>query len=427
MAAKSSASFCEGFGRVRIRLLLGSCYGQEVKVSRGAEGVPTVGLRGVVATFVACAAMAGAAVAEARSPVIVGTLPPGPVDGITDVPGVRVGQVTKIEGDGPLVPGTGPVRTGATGILPNADPWMRRVAAATFDLNGNGEMTGAHWVDQAGFLETPIVLTNTLNVGRVDDGVVSWLISKHPDIGIRADVPLPVVAECDDQGINDIQGRHVSPGDVEKLLDAAAPGDFPRGNVGAGTGMHAFGFKGGIGSASRVLPKDLGGYTIGVLVNVNTGARNELLIGGVPVGRAFANDLLPIFPRGAAVRTTGRAADGSIIIVVATDAPLDALRLRDIAKRATMGLARTGATSHTSSGDLFFAFSTTHVYPRGGGISGPPLETDEARIDALFSATVDATESAIDDAIFSARTMVGANGITLFGLPYGRVAPLLRK
>jgi D-aminopeptidase len=380
-----------------------------------------------VAVFAACIGLAGAAVVEARSPVAVGTLPSGPVDGITDVPGVRVGSVTKIEGEGPLVRGTGPVRTGATGILPNDDPWLRRVAAATFDLNGNGEMTGAHWVDQAGFLETPIVLTDTLDIGRADDGAVSWLISKHPDIGIRADVPLPVVAECDDQGMNDIQGRHVGPDDVVGLLNAAAPGDFPRGNVGAGTGMHAFGFKGGIGSASRVLPKTLGGYTVGVLVNVNTGSRNELLIGGVPVGRAFANDLLPIYPRRAAVRTTGRAADGSIIIVVATDAPLDHNNLRDIAKRATMGLARTGATSHTSSGDLFFAFSTTHIYPRGGGISGPPLETDEDRIDALFGATIDATESAIDDAIFSARTMTGANGITLFGLPFDRVQPLLRK
>jgi D-aminopeptidase len=384
-------------------------------------------VRRIAALLAACIGHAGGAAALARSPVPVGAFPPGPIDGITDVPGVRVGAVTKIEGEGPLVRGTGPVRTGATGILPNDDPWMRRVAAATFDLNGNGEMTGAHWVDQAGFLETPIVLTDTLDIGRADDGVISWMIAKHPDIGIRADVPLPVVAECDDQGMNDIQGRHVGPGDVVALLDAAAPGDFARGNVGAGTGMHAFGFKGGIGSASRVLPKDLGGYTVGVLVNVNTGSRNELLIGGVPVGRAFANDLLPIYPRRAAVRTTGRAADGSIIIVVATDAPLDALKLRDMAKRATMGLARTGATSHTSSGDLFFAFSTTHIYPRAGGISGPPLETDEERIDGLYTATVDATEAAIDDAIFSARTMVGANGITLFGLPFERVRPLLRK
>src|SRR5471032_1446304 len=274
------------------------------------------------------------------SPVPVGTLPTGPLDGISDVPGVRVGNLTKIEGSN--------VRTGATAIIPNADTWNSRVSAATFDLNGNGEMTGAHWVDQSGFLETPIVLTDTLDIGRADDGVISWLIGKHPDIGVRADVPLPVVAECDDQGMNDIQGRHVSQADVGALLDAAAPGDFPRGNVGAGTGMHAFGFKGGIGSASRVLSKDLGGYTVGVLVNVNTGSRNELLIGGVLVGRALEKELLPVFPRRAGLApTTGRAADGSIIIVVATDAPLDALRLRDLAKRATMGLGRTGATSRS--------------------------------------------------------------------------------
>jgi len=382
--------------------------------------------RRLVAAVVAGLALVAAVQADARSPVRVGTLAPGAVDGITDVPGVRVGMVTKIQGEGELVPGQGPVRTGATGILPNDDPWMRRVAAATFDLNGNGEMTGAHWVDQSGFLETPIVLTDTLDVGRADDGVVSWLIGKHPEIGIRADVPLPVVAECDDQGMNDIQGRHVGPDDVVALLNAASQGDFPRGNVGAGTGMHAFDFKGGIGSASRVLPAAEGGYTVGVLVNVNTGSREELLIGGVPVGRAFANELLPVYGRRRRAATTGRAADGSIIIVIATNAPLDGLRLRDIAKRAALGLGRTGATSHVGSGDLFIAFSTTHVYPRGGGIAGPPLEIDEERVDALYGATVDATEEAIDDAIFSARTMIGANGNTLYALPYDRVRPLLR-
>lgn len=368
--------------------------------------------------------------AAARSPVAVGTLPSGPVDGITDVPGVRVGQVTKIEGDGPLVPGRGPVRTGATGILPNGDPWMRRVAAAVYDLNGNGEMTGAHWVAQSGFLETPIVLTDTLDVGRADDGVVSWLIARHPTIGIRADVPLPVVAECDDQGLNDIQGRHVSADDVVRMLDAAAPGDFPRGAVGAGTGMRAFAFKAGIGSASRVLPPNLGGYTVGVLVNANTGTRDELLVGGVPVGRELAGELLPTTGRPrrrAELPTRGRAADGSIIITVATDAPLDALRLHDLAKRATLGLGRTGATSHVSSGDLIIAFSTTHVFPRGGGVAGPPVELDEERIDALFGAVADATEAAIDDALFSAKSMTGANGLTFYALPYERVRPLLRR
>ena len=246
---------------------------------------------------------------------------------------------------------------------------------------------------------------------------------------MRDDVPLPVVAECDDQGINDIQGRHVRADDVVAMLDAAKTGDFPRGNVGAGTGMRAFGFAAGIGSASRVLPAELGGYTVGVLVNANTGSRAELRIDGVPVGRAFAHELLPVYPRSASYVPPdhGRAADGSIIIVVATDAPLDHNRLRDIAKRAGMGLARTGATSHVSSGDLFIAFSTTHRYPRAGGIAGPPLETDEDRIDALFAATVEATESAIDDALFSAHDMSGRGGVTYRALPYARVAPLLGR
>jgi D-aminopeptidase len=275
----------------------------------------------------------------------------------------------------------------------------------------------------------PVVLTNTLNVGRVDDGVVSWLIAKHPQIGVRDDVPLPVVAECDDQGINDIQGRHVHAEDVVAMLDAAKPGDFARGNVGAGTGMRAFGFAAGIGSSSRVLPQRLGGYTVGVLVNANTGSRAELRIDGVPVGRALANELLPVYPRSASYAPPdhGRAADGSVIIVVATDAPLDHTRLRDIAKRAGMGLARTGATSHVSSGDLFIAFSTTRRYPRAGGIAGPPLETDEDRIDALFAATVEATESAIDDALFSAHDISGRAGVKYFALPRDRVQTLLKR
>jgi D-aminopeptidase len=354
------------------------------------------------------------------SPVAVGTLPSGPTDGITDVPGVRVGNLTKIEGSN--------VRTGATAIIPNSDTWNSRVSAATYDLNGNGEMTGAHWVDQAGFLETPIVLTDTLDIGRADDGVIGWMMKKHPNIGVRDDVPLPVVAECDDQGFNDIRGRHVSADDVETLLDNASTSKFARGNVGAGTGMHAFGFKGGIGSASRVLPKSAGGYTVGVLVNVNTGSRDELIIGGVHVGRALHNEFLPVYPHAYFPEPKGgRAADGSIIIVVATDAPLDGIRLRDVAKRAALGLARTGATSHVSSGDLFIAFSTTHTYPRAGGIAGPALVTDDGTIDAIFTATVDATEAAIDDAIFSAKTLTGQNGFTLYGLPFDRVRPLLAK
>jgi D-aminopeptidase len=385
---------------------------------------PPLALRSIVVAGLAACALATSA--GAREPgITIGTLPSGPLDAITDVAGVRVGQVTKIEGaPGPLVPGKGPVRTGVTVVLPNDDPWLKRVAAATFDLNGNGEMTGAHWVNEAGFLETPIALTNTLDVPRVDDGVIDWLIAKHPDIGVDGDVPLPVVAECDDQGINDIDGRHVTPADAVAALDAASTADFPRGGVGAGTGMRAFGFKAGIGSASRVVPKDAGGYTVGVLVNANTGSREELRIDGVPIGRAFAHELLPTIAKPAALATHGRAADGSIIVTIATDAPLDARELHEIAKRAALGLARTGVTSHVSSGDLMIAFSTTRLYPRDPPAADTIVNSDDV-MDALFAATEEATEAAIVDALLSATTMSGARGLTYYALPVERVRRLL--
>jgi len=366
--------------------------------------------------------------ADAHTPaIVIGSLPPGSLDAITDVAGVRVGQVTRIAGAaGPLVPGRGPIRTGVTVVLPNDDPWTKRVAAATYDLNGNGEMTGAHWVDEAGFLETPIALTNTLDVPRVDDGVIDWLIAKHPDIGVDDDVPLPVVAECDDQGINDIDGRHISPADAAQALDSASTGDVARGDVGAGTGMRAFGFKGGIGTASRVVGKSAGSYTVGVLVNANTGSRDELTIDGVAVGRAFAHELLPTIAKPAALATHGRAADGSIIVTIATDAPLDARELRELAKRATLGLARTGLTSHVSSGDLLIAFSTTRLYPRDPQqpVSATIVNSDDV-MDALFAATAEATEAAIVDALLSATTLSGARGLTYYALPLERLKILL--
>jgi D-aminopeptidase len=362
-------------------------------------------------------------VSAANGRLTIGYIKPGPLDLITDVAGVAVGQVTKIEGAaGPLVPGTGPVRTGVTAILPNADVWNHRVSAATFVLNGNGEMTGANWIAEDGFLSSPIALTNTLDVGRVDDGVIEWMLKKYPNIGVRDDVPLPVVAECDDQFLNDIRGRHVTAADTVAALDAARPGLFERGDVGAGTGMHLFGFKGGIGSASRVA----GAYTVGVLVNGNTGERSELRIDGYPVGRALLNEYKPVVPRSAALRASGRAADGSIIIVVATDAPLDSRGLGQLAKRAALGLARTGATSHVSSGDLIIAFSTTHTFPNDDlALLTQSVVDDSGVLDGLFAATAEATEAAVDDALFSARTMSGANNVTLFNLPEARVRALL--
>jgi len=354
-----------------------------------------------------------------------GEFPSGPLDGITDVPGVRVAHLTKIEGMD--------VRTGATAILPNADPWNNKVSAAAEAYNGNGEMTGTHWVNEAGYLESPVVLTDTLDIGRADDGAISWMIKRYPQIGLHDDVPLPVVAECDDQLLNDIRGRQVTAGDVVSLIGRTKTGQFARGSVGAGTGMRAFGFKAGIGSASRVIPKELGGYTVGALVNDNTGSSRQLLmIDGVHVGRALKNEFLPLYPKrtAAIVRAHGRQTDGSIVVIVATNAPLDSRQLHAVTKRIELGMGRVGLTSQIGSGDLFLAFSTSFVFRRDAkyAIHAPTRQfvEDEDTLNALYAATVEATENAIYDALFSARTMTGRGGVTIYGLPYERVTEILR-
>lgn len=378
-------------------------------------------LAALLVTFVALSV----APARAVLPFRFGTFSSGPLDGITDVPGVRVAHVTKIEGPS--------VRTGATAVLPNADPWDEKVAAAFVAFNGNGEMTGTHWVNTAGYLEEPIVLTNTLNVGRVDDGVVSWTIAHHPQVGRSDDVPLPVVAECDDAFLNDIQRRSVHADDVEHMLDAAQGGQFARGSVGAGTGMRAFGFKAGIGSASRVLPSDMGGYRVGVIVNDNTGSsRAQLTIVGVPVGERLKNEYKPVYPAHVAEDTMrGRLASGSIIVVVATDAPLDNRQLKALALRAALGMGRTGLTSDLGSGDLFIAFSTSYVYHHTSDfdITAPTKATleDERTLNALYRATAEATQAAIYDALFEAKTMTGRDGATVQGLPVERVLHMLEE
>lgn len=361
--------------------------------------------------------------AQAVLPFHFGLYPSGPLDGITDIPGVRVGHVTLVEG--------ADVRTGATGILPNSDPWNNKVSAAAVAFNGNGEMTGAHWINTSGFLEVPIVLTNTLNVGLADDGVVDWMIRHYPQVGRSDDVPLPVVAECDDQLLNDIQLRSVKQANVVAMLDAAKEGQFARGSVGAGTGMRAFGFKAGIGSASRVLPANLGGYRVGVLVNDNTGSSREALtIVGVPVGQKLKNEYKTLFPQHVSEATLhGRMESGSIIIVVATNAPLDSRQLHAIAMRAALGMGRTGLTSDVGSGDLFLAFSTGYVFKRSDGwkITAPstPILESSPTLNALYRATAEATQAAIYDALFEAKTMTG-NGSTVFGLPDDRVLQMLR-
>ena len=377
-------------------------------------------LLALIGTFVACCALP----ARAVLPFHFGAFASGPFDGITDVPGVRVAHVTKIEG--------GSIRTGATAVLPNADPWDEKVAAAFVPFNGNGEMTGTHWVNTAGYLEEPIVLTNTLDVGRVSDGVVSWTIAHHPQVGRSDDVPLPVVAECDDALLNDIQQRAVQAPDVVRMLDAAAPGQFARGSVGAGTGMRAFGFKAGIGSASRVLPGDLGGYRVGVLVNDNTGSsRAQLSIVGVPVGERLKNEYRTTFPAHVSDATMhGRLASGSIIVVVATDAPLDNRQLKALALRASLGMGRTGLTSDVGSGDLFIAFSTALVYHHTTdfNVTAPAKATleDDSTLNALYRATAEATQAAIYDALFESKTMSGRGGASVPGLPVERVTQMLR-
>ncbi len=373
-------------------------------------------------TLVAGLACAGRV--SAVLPFHFGFFPSGRFDAITDVAGVKVANLTLVQGSD--------IRTGATAILPTDDPWSHKVAGASLSFNGNGEMTGTHWIDQSGYLEEPIVLTDTLDIGRADDGVIDWVIEHHPEVGIRDDVPLPVVAECDDQLLNDIQRRAVGPKDVQTLLDAAQPGQFARGSVGAGTGMRAFGFKAGIGSASRVLPADVGGYTVGVLVNDNTGSSREALtIDGVPVGERLKDEYHTVFPRHLAEADLhGRMRSGSIIVVVATDAPLDSRELHALLLRAALGMGRTGLTSDVGSGDLFVGFSTSEVFERTGNfeVSAPAerIITSDDTLDALYRATAEATQAAIYDALFEAKTMTGRGGATVYGLPVDRVLQMLR-
>ncbi|HEU5261114.1 MAG TPA: P1 family peptidase [Gemmatimonadales bacterium] len=350
----------------------------------------------------------------------------GPLDAITDVAGVEVGHATIISGSGKLVVGKGPVRTGVTAILPRGRRNLDPVFAGWFTLNGNGEMTGTTWVEESGFLAGPVMITNTHSVGVVRDAVIEWLVRN----GVRADWSLPVVAETWDGSLNDINGFHVTKQHAFAALDNARGGPVPEGNVGGGTGMICHRFKGGIGTASRRLePKD-GGYTVGVLVQCNYGARQLLRIAGAPVGKEIP-DLLPCrepcgSPRSAV--DAGRAADvGSIIIVVATDAPLLPHQLKRIARRAALGVGNMGGIGANSSGDIFIAFSTAN--PRASvdtGLAATTLLPNE-RISPLFEATVQATEEAIINALLAAETMTGADDLRVVALPHDRLREILRK
>lgn len=363
-----------------------------------------------------------------------GQLEPGPLNAITDVPGVKVGQVTLMRGEGPLQPGQGPVRTGVTVVVPRDDVWHQKVPAGAFVLNGTGEMTGLAWVAESGFLEYPIALTNTLNVPRVADGVISWMLRRYPGIGITDDTLTPVVAECDDGRLNDIQGRHVSEADVMHALDEASSGPVAEGTVGAGTGMISYGFKGGIGTASRRIPAAAGGFTVGVLVNANHGRRPELMMGGVPVGQRY--DAAPTQSSGppdpnrerlhTAREGSSGNAEGSIIIIIATDAPLDSRQLTRLGKRAALGLARTGSTARHGSGDFMLAFSTGNViphYPAEPTFSQTHLA--DTHLNAVITATVEATEEAILNALTGATSVTGRDGFRADAISIPRLRALL--
>ena len=363
-----------------------------------------------------------------------GQLEPGPLNAITDVPGVKVGQVTVMRGDGPLQPGQGPARTGVTVVVPREDVWHKKVPAGAFVLNGTGEMTGLAWVAESGFLEYPIALTNTLNVPRVADGVISWMLRRYPEIGITDDTLTPVVAECDDGRLNDIQGRHVSEADVMQALDDATSGPVAEGTVGAGTGMISYGFKGGIGTASRRLPAATGGFTVGVLVNANHGRRPELVMGGVPVGQRYdaasvqSSGLPDQNPERLHASREGSSgnAEGSIIVIIATDAPLDSRQLTRLGKRAALGLARTGSTARHGSGDFMLAFSTGNVIPH---YPNEPIfslaHLADTHLNAVITATVEATEEAVLNALTGATTVIGRDGFRAEAISIPRLRALL--
>lgn len=352
--------------------------------------------------------------------IVVGQYEPGPFNAITDVAGVKVGHRTLVRGEGPLKPGEGPVRTGVTVVIPREDVWHKKVPAGFFVLNGTGEMTGTAWIAESGFLEYPIALTNTLNVPRVANGVISWMIARYPAIGISDDTLTPVVAECDDGRLNDIQGRHVSEEDVIAALNDAKSGPVEEGAVGAGTGMIAYGFKGGIGTASRKLPVRDGGYTVGVLVNANHGRRHELIVDGVPVGRLYGSSQ-PL-----AEKPERGTNEGSIIIIIATDAPLDQRQLTRLAKRATLGLARTGSIARHGSGDFMLAFSTANVIPHYPEERTYTLtHLADVYMNPLLAATVEATEEAILNALTMATTMVGRDHYRSEAIDLGRLKAML--
>jgi D-aminopeptidase len=349
--------------------------------------------------------------------IIIGRYETGKYNAITDVKGVKVGQVTLFSGAGKLLPGKGPVRTGVTVIIPaEGDLWKSKIMAGSFVLNGNGEATGLMWLQESGILETPIALTNTLSVGTVQKGLVDWMLARDKDLGVSDDTMTPVVLECDDSTLNDIRGQHVKPKHVTEAIEKAVSGPVTEGGVGAGTGMMTYEFKGGIGTSSRVINLAGNKYTVGVLVNANHGRRHNLRVKGIPVGEKIT-DLLP-----------KEQQDGSIIVIIGTDAPLESRQLNRLAKRAMLGLARTGAVGYNSSGDVAIAFSTANRLPHypEKPLLNIQLLSDFWMVD-LFESVADATEEAVINAMLAGETVTGRDGNTVYALPHDRLRAMVKK
>lgn len=374
--------------------------------------------------------------------IVLGRLAAGPLDAITDVAGVRVGHTTLIRGDGPRVVGEGPVRTGVTVVVPHdGDAFLEPLFAGCHRLNGNGELTGLEWVRESGLLTSPIAITNTHSVGVVHDALLAHAVRAH---GPYADFwSLPVVGETYDGALNDINGFHVKPEHVDAALGAASDGPVAEGSVGGGTGMICHEFKGGIGTASRVVPAEAGGFTVGALVQANYGSRELLRIDGVAIGEAIPRTEVasPWDALVALARARGAAGhslapgSGSIIVVLATDAPLLPHQCERLAQRAGLGIARMGGIASTGSGDIFIAFATGNrglPGPEPNAAPGAPIAhdvrmLDDARITPLFQAAVEATEAAIVNALLVADTMTGADGITAHGLDGERVVEIMAR
>ena len=343
---------------------------------------------------------------------------PGKYNAITDVQGVEVGYKTIIDGTGTLVVGKGPVRTGVTAIFPKGKESLDRVFAGWFTLNGNGEMTGTTWVDESGCLGSPILITNTHSVGVVRDAVIEWSMKKMTSGGYSGDISLPVVAETWDGFLNDINGFHVKKEHVFEAMESATSGPIKEGNVGGGTGMVVHQFKGGTGTSSRKLNEAEGGYTIGVLVQANYGSRELLNIAGVPVGKEIT-DLRPVQKKD--------EDQGSIIVVLATDAPLLPHQLKRVVKRVALGIGVMGGRGGNSSGDIFIAFSTANPEIRNASAVVHLEMLPNEKINPIFNAATAATEEAIVNAMIAAETMEGVNGNKVYAIPHDRLISVMKK